>query len=85
MQQISTLEDIPYVTLPEDYQSNPGRFLARMYQQHAESPARKSFGEIQHVAHHAAARRLGGEDDAHRERGGGCGGHVTRSGGSGRP
>src|SRR3954466_14533673 len=34
MQQISTLEDIPYVTLPEDYPSNPGRFLARMYQQH---------------------------------------------------
>ena len=34
MQQISTLEDIPYVTLPEDYQSNPGPFLARMYQQH---------------------------------------------------
>ena len=34
MQQISTLEDIPYVTLPEDYQSNPGRFLARMYQEH---------------------------------------------------
>ena len=34
MQQISTLEDIPYVTLPEDYPSNPGPFLARMYQQH---------------------------------------------------
>jgi retinoid hydroxylase len=34
MQQISTLEDIPYVTLPGDYQSNPGPFLARMYQQH---------------------------------------------------
>lgn len=34
MQQISTLEDIPYVTLPPDYQSNPGRFLARMYQEH---------------------------------------------------
>jgi cytochrome P450 len=34
MQQISTLEDIPYVTLPDDYPSNPGPFLARMYQQH---------------------------------------------------
>jgi retinoid hydroxylase len=34
MQQISTLEDIPCVTLPEDYQSNPGPFLARMYQKH---------------------------------------------------
>jgi retinoid hydroxylase len=34
MQQINTLEDIPYVTLPADYQSNPGPFLARMYQEH---------------------------------------------------
>ncbi len=34
MQQLSTLEDIPCVTLPEDYQSNPGPFLARMYQEH---------------------------------------------------
>jgi cytochrome P450 len=34
MQQIRTLEDIPCVTLPEDYQSNPGQFLARMYQEH---------------------------------------------------
>jgi cytochrome P450 len=34
MHQLSTLEDIPCVTLPEDYQSNPGPFLARMYQKH---------------------------------------------------
>jgi cytochrome P450 len=34
MQQLNTLEDIPCVTLPEDYQSNPGAFLARMYQEH---------------------------------------------------
>jgi cytochrome P450 len=34
MQQIHTLEDMPCVTLPEDYQSNPGRFLAQMYQKH---------------------------------------------------
>ncbi len=34
MQQLSALEDIPCVTLPEDYPSNPGPFLARMYQEH---------------------------------------------------
>ena len=34
MHQLSTIEDIPCVTLPEDYQSNPGPFLARMYQEH---------------------------------------------------
>jgi cytochrome P450 len=34
MQQFNTLEDIPCVTLPENYQSNPGPFLARMYQEH---------------------------------------------------
>jgi cytochrome P450 len=34
MQQLRALEDIPYVTLPEDYRSNPGPFLARMYAQY---------------------------------------------------
>ena len=34
MQQLHTLEDMPCVTLPEDYQSNPGPFLARMYERH---------------------------------------------------
>ena len=34
MHQLSALEDIPCVTLPEDYQINPGPFLARMYQEH---------------------------------------------------
>ena len=34
MHQINTLEDIPCVMLPDDYQSNPGPFLARMYQEH---------------------------------------------------
>jgi cytochrome P450 len=34
MQQLRTLDDMPCVTLPEDYQSNPGPFLARMYLKH---------------------------------------------------
>jgi cytochrome P450 len=34
MQQLRTLEDIPCVTLPEDYRSRPGPFLARMYERH---------------------------------------------------
>ncbi|HEU5099602.1 MAG TPA: cytochrome P450 [Roseiflexaceae bacterium] len=34
IQQLRTIDDLPCVTLPEDYQGNPGPFLARMYQQH---------------------------------------------------
>jgi cytochrome P450 len=34
MQQLRTIEDLPCITLPEDYQNNPGPFLARMYQRH---------------------------------------------------
>src|SRR5262245_26278653 len=34
MQQLRTIEEMPSVTLPDDYQSNPGPFLARMYQEH---------------------------------------------------
>src|SRR4029453_1790547 len=33
MQQLRAIEDLPCVTLPEDYQSSPGPLLARMYQE----------------------------------------------------
>jgi cytochrome P450 len=34
MTTLGTIHDLPLVALPEDYQSRPGQFLARMYEQH---------------------------------------------------
>jgi cytochrome P450 len=41
-----TIRDLPAVTLPEDYASRPGRFLARMYERHGPIfRARAMWGE----------------------------------------
>ena len=34
MLQLKTIDDLPYVTLPDDYRADAGPFLARMYEQH---------------------------------------------------
>jgi retinoid hydroxylase len=34
MLQLKTVDDLPYVTLPDDYRDDSGPFLARMYEQH---------------------------------------------------
>jgi cytochrome P450 len=34
MLQLKTIDDLPYVTLPDDYRADAGPFLARMYERH---------------------------------------------------
>jgi cytochrome P450 len=34
MPRLKTIDDLPYVTLPDDYRADAGPFLARMYQRH---------------------------------------------------